>query len=416
MEYVKNIDDYLRKLGKPYVGTLGMLVNNLNEWGTECNGDLVQLRKNMKAAGYFGIYLAKDDITGDIVPKKWLSKCHYEGQWVQTIWMYSGRLTHHSLSFAQHRTLFFDEFNIAWRRYYHPDNHLIIQSYIEPNTMNVYRLLDWIEEGDICDCGTHYLNHNSEYEECPVCRDSNLLHSYSTQVETILGMEDTKEMLMGVELEYEGLTPKQVYKSLKGHALPKSDASIRNGVEVVTKPACIKTHKTELKKLYDAVTLQAAATTGMHVHVEAKRIGQMSLGFMLWFVNNPDNKEFMLKVAGRDFANNHYAAAQPDTKMTTGIYYDTYKRKVDRNSDRRHQALNIQKGKTYEFRIFRSPESHLEMSAKLDFVKALVDYSSPYSVHVKTLNDKVKSDNFVKFVKAHRKDYPDFVQFFKEMF
>jgi hypothetical protein len=56
------------------------------------------------------------------------------------------------------------------------------------------------------------------------------------------------------------------------------------------------------------------------------------------------------------------------------------------------------------------------MSAKLDFVKALVDYSSPYSVHVKTLNDKVKSDNFVKFVKAHRKDYPDFVQFFKEMF
>ena len=73
MEYIQGIDDYLHKLGKPYIGTLTNLISHLNEWGNECNGDLVQLRKKMKAAGYYPIYLAIDGVTGDIVPKKWLS-------------------------------------------------------------------------------------------------------------------------------------------------------------------------------------------------------------------------------------------------------------------------------------------------------------------------------------------------------
>ena len=124
--------------------------------------------------------------------------------------------------------------------------------------------------------------------------------------------------------------------------------------------------------------------------------------------SNPDGAGFMYAENGKLHIHKGL--------MSFSSFYRAYKKQVVRNSDRRHQALNIQKGKTYEFRIFRSPESHLEMSAKLDFVKALVDYSSPYSVQVKNLNDKVKPDNFIKFIQSNRKSYPDFIQYFKEMF
>jgi len=51
----------------------------------------------------------------------------------------------------------------------------------------------------------------------------------------------------------------------------------------------------------------------------------------------------------------------------------------------------------------------LECSAKLDFVAALVKYSSPYAISVKRLQDKFTWETFLSFVVANKKEFPDFV-------
>jgi hypothetical protein len=52
------------------------------------------------------------------------------------------------------------------------------------------------------------------------------------------------------------------------------------------------------------------------------------------------------------------------------------------------------------------------MAAKLDFVAALVKYSSPYAVSVKSLKDKFTWEVFTAFVQANRKEFPHFVSHF----
>jgi hypothetical protein len=43
----------------------------------------------------------------------------------------------------------------------------------------------------------------------------------------------------------------------------------------------------------------------------------------------------------------------------------------------------------------------------------VIDYSSPYSVSVKTLKEKVNIENFLLYAQKNRKDYPDFYEYFK---
>jgi hypothetical protein len=95
------------------------------------------------------------------------------------------------------------------------------------------------------------------------------------------------------------------------------------------------------------------------------------------------------------------------------MWYDESARKLKRNESGKYVPFNTSKQDTYEVRIFRSPETHLEMCAKLDFLRAVIDYSSPYSVSVKTLKEKVNINNFLLYAQKNRKDYPDFYAYFK---
>jgi hypothetical protein len=271
----------------------------------------------------------------------------------------------------------------------------------------------WIEYGEICDeCGAAFLD-TEETHTCEACSANYKLLEYNAKAEDLLGMEETNETLFGIELEYEDLTPKQVAGSLKGHAISKRDGSLSNkGCEVVTRPACIQTHKAKLKAFYDTVKVAAASNTGMHVHVDRSKLTNFQIGFMMEFLNKETLIPNIEIVAGRSYSTNTYCKADRSLKMSWGNSFDEGSYKLSRRPTGKYSPLNTAKPHTVEFRIFSSPESLLECSAKLDFVAALVKYSSPYAISVKSLKDKFNWDMFLSFVTVHKREFPDFVAYF----
>lgn len=285
----------------------------------------------------------------------------------------------------------------------------------------------WYEYGDICeDCGSAFIRTPTTECVCRNCQISHQVRSYSHKVEEELGYEEvpetkpntvikniaqSKERLFGIELEYEDVTARQVFKTLKGHAVPKSDSSINSGVEVVTRPARIVTHKDCLKKFFNEVTTKDSPNTGMHIHVERKGLSEYRIGFMMEFLNKEELSSKIINVAGRDFVNNTYTRRKKEHTMTWGMYEDQYG-KVKRESTDKYSPVNTRKPHTIEIRIFASPKTAEECFARLDFVNALVKYSSPYSVSVKSLKDKFNWDLFKGFVKDNRREFPDFYNMF----
>lgn len=270
----------------------------------------------------------------------------------------------------------------------------------------------WIKWGNICeDCGVAYIDYD-DTPTCHRCSEKYRLLDYNAKAENILETEDTKETLFGIELEYEGITAKQVGKCLAGHAISKRDGSVRSGVEVVTRPASANTHKARLLPFYEQVKVAAKSNTGMHVHVDKSKLSVYEIGFMMEFLNKAELIPHIERVAGRDYSKNSYCAAKPNMKMAWGNTVDVRTYKIYKQATDKYSPLNTAKEKTIEVRIFSSPESHEEMCAKLDFVAALVKYSSPYAVSVKSLKDKFTWDVFTDFVKMNKKTYPHFCSFF----
>jgi hypothetical protein len=273
-----------------------------------------------------------------------------------------------------------------------------------------YSLWMWIERGQECpDCGTLHLGAD---EICDRCLSQYEARSYNHRVENELGMEDTKEIRFGVELEYEKVTAKDVFRTLKGHALPKRDGSIHEGVEVVTRPATMATHKKALLNFYDQIKVQPASNTGMHVHIERSKLSQIQIGFMMEFLNHRQLLPFITVVAGRDYANNTYCRINDSYKMTYGVYFDTSDWKLKRSHTDKYTPFNTAKEHTVEIRIFASPADHAQCAARLDFVSALVAYSSPYAVSTKTLKEKYDWKLFLDFIKQNRSQYRDFYHYY----
>jgi len=278
-----------------------------------------------------------------------------------------------------------------------------------PELIQGYTLRRWIEAGVECHCGNPFIPRNSLDHECPTCNARYVAKEYSYKVEGELGFEDTKEIRFGIELEYEDVTAQDVGKHLWGHALAKRDGSISRGVEVVTRPACMATHKERLKAFYKNVKTEPFPNTGMHVHVDKARLSHYQIGFMMQFLNHDALTSNLEAIAGRAYSQNTYCRQQ---KTHTMSYRTANAHANGVKETSKYSPLNTSKPATVEVRIFSSPATHTECAAKLDFVAALVKYASPYSVSVKTLKDKFKWNTFYKFMVDNKKEFPDFYEFF----
>ena len=272
------------------------------------------------------------------------------------------------------------------------------------------------EDGSItCPCckdKVPKLAYNKETKECEKCETRHFeIHSYSTRVPQLLKFKAHKvkpeTLYLGCELEFE-TTDKdtariKVGKALKGHAIMKSDGSIRNGFEVVTCPATIDIHMEEFKKFYSDLPgeLRNASNVGMHVHVSRKPLSILTVGKLTAFMNRGDNKTFIEYVAGR--RNNTYchqgsrSVTYPWTNQSGGERYNT---------------LNLCNKETIEFRIFSTPLTFQEFASKIQFCQALVDYCKPANLSL-SLKEMTHFQNFINWVLPRKKEYPQLVETLK---
>jgi hypothetical protein len=241
---------------------------------------------------------------------------------------------------------------------------------------------------------------------CLKCNESKYkIHSYSTKVPSLLKFKaknvKPSTVYLGIELEYEStdrdLAKVKVGKALHGHAIMKSDGSIRNGFEIVTCPATLDIHLEEFKRFYANFPkeLFQASNTGMHVHVSRKPLNVFTIGKMTEFLNRSDNKPFIAYIAGR--IDNSYARIT-DRTVTFPFLNGT--------SGERYNALNLSNTDTIEFRIFSTPKNWEEFSSRLEFCQALTDYCQPAQVNT-SLKHLTGYPSFINWLQHNRKAYPE---------
>ena len=263
-------------------------------------------------------------------------------------------------------------------------------------------------------CGNEAVTELMIDKVCHHCLDATYkLHNYSTRVENMLKFKATRvrpnTVYLGCELEYETNNRNRaqlgVGKLMHGHALMKTDGSIRNGFEIVTCPATLDIHLDIFKKFYDNIPpdLKVANNVGMHVHISRKPLSQLTIGKLIEFLNRLDNKQFIHHIAGR--IDNSYAKMNSDRTIT-------FLRK-NRHGGDRYNALNLNNEKTIEVRLFATPMNYKEFASRLQFVQALVDYCSPAQSN-ESLKKQTHYESFMHWLSSRRRMFPELSYHLKE--
>jgi hypothetical protein len=249
---------------------------------------------------------------------------------------------------------------------------------------------------------------------CHHCLDATFkIHNYSTRVEQMLKFKATKvrpnTVYLGCELEYETNNRNRaqlaVGKLMHGHALMKSDGSIRNGFEIVTCPATLDIHLDIFKKFYDNIPpdLKIEKNVGMHVHISRKPLSQLTLGKMTEFLNRPENKLFIGFIAGR--IDNQYARMDSGRNVTYAWR--------NKNGGDRYNALNLNNQNTVEVRLFATPMNYKEFASRLQFVQALVDYCMPAQSN-ESLKKQTHYEAFMGWLSNRKRMFPELSYHLKE--
>lgn len=218
-------------------------------------------------------------------------------------------------------------------------------------------------------------------------------------------------LYLGVELEMEcddSVDADLVYaaKTLGNHCIFKRDGSISNGFEIVSTAATLDVHKTEWKAFFDGVkdksTLHEADSVGMHVHVSRKPLSVLTIGKMTEFMNLPENKQYLERVAGRW---SDRFAGQEHRSVTFAF--------TNQSGGERYNALNLRNKHTVEFRIFASTRNYDEFVMRLEFCEAVTHYCSPCQSRATTLKDVPKWEWFKLYVLDNAKQWPLLSKFIK---
>jgi len=272
-------------------------------------------------------------------------------------------------------------------------------------------------EVDIVECSQC---HNESVSElcidgvCHHCLDASFkIHNYSTRVESMLKFKATRvrpnTVYLGCELEYETNNRNRaqlgVGKLMHGHALMKSDGSIRNGFEIVTCPATLDIHLQVFKSFFDNLPpdLKIEKNVGMHVHISRKPLSHLTLGKLTEFLNRAENKQFIAHIAGR--IDNNYA------RMDNGRNV-TYPWRNKHGGDR-YNALNLNNQNTVEVRLFATPMNYKEFASRLQFVQALVDYCMPAQSN-ESLKKQTHYEAFMHWLSSRKRMFPELSYHLKE--
>lgn len=251
--------------------------------------------------------------------------------------------------------------------------------------------LDQSSSNDNCDvfCDDCY---NQNYEHCSKCHeeisiDDAHYHNDQTYCLNCLPSFDiysyndnvlkhcpkwgkpTDGIYYGVELEVGSTDPDDVvstYESLgERFCICKEDSSV-DGFEIVSAPATLSIQLEKWKRFFDENTyIDIDDEYGMHVHVSRKPLGQLTIGKVLVFVNDPANAAFLDELAERE----------PNS------YCDREAKKIsDVKKFRERAALNLGNENTIEFRLFRTCDNFESFARKLIFVHDLIHWARNTSI------------------------------------
>lgn len=278
------------------------------------------------------------------------------------------------------------------------DRHLISKVYQDSNGYS-HILLEIITNSGIEECEDHPGRWGGY---CVLCRDQYAILVYSANPLNYLNFQTGKEKVhLGVELEVD-TSPEKVaptLKPLKGFAIAKSDGSI-DGFEIVTAPATFDVHAEKFKHFpwhLQYITKQ----DGMHVHIDRKKLNDTQIGKMFEFIYNEQNRDLINMIAGRSVDANPYCSNKESRGLLTNL--EEKDEGIYRKEEGSHgTALNISYKGTLEVRIFQAPSTYERFMSNLEFVKALIAYTSPGVVSLKEVKDQ---SNFLNFLDRHT--YPN---------
>lgn len=242
--------------------------------------------------------------------------------------------------------------------------------------------------------------------------------NYSHKVERDLGFDDREcirlgeikgsdkptgePVYLGAELEFSipGSKQQEVLDFIhkQRYAQCKSDASISNGFEIVTKPCSIFTHRKNLTELFTKYSnvLDPHRTCGLHVHV-SRVFNNGEIGKVTHFLNREANRDFVVGIARRD--NNQYAKYSDKAVSNAIVREGRFGSKgvaTKMMSGDRRTALNI-KEHTLEFRIFAASNDLNTVMASIQFCEALFMYA--HEVKSLSLAEWSNVKNFVDYLK-----------------
>ena len=267
------------------------------------------------------------------------------------------------------------------------------------------------------ECNTKCVEEETRDDMCVECcgRDYRV-HNYSHRVEETLGFDKhnklANEPYLGIEMEFQVDKRRAgrlyVGDSMFGHALMKDDGSIRDGFELVSRPAGYTSHLARYDSFLTDLPeyIHPHESCGMHVHISRTAFTQLGAGKLVEFMNRDDNKDFVKLMAGRGSTN--YQTSDPtfDIKTPYGV---TYK---DRYVGR-YNFVNLNNNKTIELRIFATPANKEEFNIRMQFVKAMIEYCKP-AIHSVSLKQQTHFESFVSWLTNTKKEFKELYNYIKE--
>lgn len=251
------------------------------------------------------------------------------------------------------------------------------------------RSANYTDDGIVCD--SCYVNH--------VKSDRIKDYNYDPLDDLDFLGNPKDNLYLGLELEVYvsddlNNTANTVSDLLEGYAILKEDGSISTpGFEIVTAPSSLAIHREKITEFFSNnpdIDTDDSIDIGLHIHISRKPLTQLTIGKMLVFINNPDNQDKIVAIAGR--SSNKWATISP--KKITDIKKQTS----------RYEAINLQNNDTIEVRIFASTVDPKLILARLEFVHCLTVWIKDQSMLQLTWN------NFTDYVREHKALYPDLVE------
>ncbi|WBF78126.1 hypothetical protein MEP402_gp06 [Methylophilales phage MEP402] len=332
---------------------------------------------------------------------------------------YRSQMTQFSLSGKTHFCHLSMDSDILESEYgyeYDPDNHTFLLKHeimidgtcYDERTVNIVR----------CDsCNSKCVEQETRDGLCVECcgRDYRV-HNYTHRVEETLGFDKANKLAnepyLGIEMEFQVDKRRAgrlyVGDSMFGHALMKDDGSIRNGFELVSRPAGYTSHLARYDSFLTDLPeyIHPHESCGMHVHISRTAFTQLGAGKLVEFMNREDNKSFIKLMAGRGSTN--YQTSDPSFDIKTP-YGQAYK---DRYVGR-YNFVNLNNKKTIELRIFATPADKVEFNIRMQFVKAMIEYCKP-AIHSVSLRQQTHFKSFVSWLTNTKKDFKELHNYIKE--